>query len=911
MGQHLPGPPASPPVARRFLPGLLVLFIGSGCAALIYEIVWFQLLQLVIGSSAISLCVLLGTFMGGMCLGSLGLARFVSARRHPLRVYALLELGIGLIGLGILYGMPLADELYAASFGTGFWGILLRAAVCVVFLLPPTLLMGATLPAIARWIETTPKGISWLGVFYAGNIGGAVFGCLLAGFYLLRVHDVAIATFVAAAINAGVALLGLGLSIVTRHHSPAEDPRAERAAGVSGSWTVYVAIALSGACALSAEVVWTRLLSLLIGATVYTFSIILAVFLVGLGIGSSLGSLLARTTTRPRLLLGVCQLFLVAAIAWTAAMLARSLPYWPINPTLSPKPWFNFQLDLVRCLWAILPAAVLWGASFPLALAAVASPGQDPGRLVGRVYAANTVGAIAGAAAATLLLIPWLGTQQTQYVMIGLSGLAALLMMPPALVPFRARMTGSLSIRFGGVILLAAVLVVGVLMGAVAMSLLVRWRFAPDESLFLMPGLSTGEGLGVLGVLAAMGAVFLLLLAYLTHRAAPASAQGPLRTALRCAGAVGGAVIVAATATLLAWSVPPTPWELVAYGRGLPTRRLGAHLVFMGEGMNSSVAVTKEDDDTRFFHVSGKVEASTLAADMRLQRMLGHLPALLHPKPRSVLIVGCGAGVTAGCFVVHPEIERIVICEIEPLVPRVVATHFAKENYEVLKDKRVEVVYDDARHFILTTREKFDIITSDPIHPWVKGAATLYTREYFDLVKRHLNPGGLVTQWVPLYDSDLATVKSEIGTFLDAFPHGTIWSNDDQGKGYDTVLLGQVGEASINLDELQRRSRRPDHRRVAKSLQDVKFAGVIDLLATYLGQGSDLEPWLRSRPPAQINRDRNLRLQYLAGMGVNFDIGEEIHVGLLAYRRFPDALFTGSDASRELLRQRMEKTLGD
>src|SRR5262249_33688732 len=146
-----------------------------------------------------------------------------------------------------------------------------------------------------------------------------------------------------------------------------------------------------------------------------------------------------------------------------------------------------FQLDLVRCLWAILPAAVLWGASFPLALAAVASPGQDPGRLVGRVYAANTVGAIAGAAAATLVLIPWLGTQQTQYVMIGLSALAALLMMHPAYVPFRARTPGRWSVQIGGTILLAAVLTVGVLMGAVAMSLLVRWRLAPNEGLFLLP----------------------------------------------------------------------------------------------------------------------------------------------------------------------------------------------------------------------------------------------------------------------------------------------------------------------------------------------------------------------------------------------------------------------------------------
>src|SRR5258708_25446491 len=126
-------------------------------------------------------------------------------------------------------------------------------------------------------------------------------------------------------------------------------------------------------------------------------------------------------------------------------------------------------------------------------------------------------------------------------------------------------------------------------------------------------------------------------------------------------------------------------------------------------------------DGTRNFHVSGKVEASSEPQDMRLQKMLGHIPAVIHPKPKTVLVVGSGAGVTAGSFLMHPDVERVVICEIEPLIPQVVVTYFPMENYGVVDDPRVQVVYDDARHFILTTRETFDIITSDPIHPWVKG----------------------------------------------------------------------------------------------------------------------------------------------------------------------------------------------
>jgi len=199
--------------SRKILPALLLLFVGSGCAALIYEIVWFQLLQLVVGSSAISLGVLLGTFMGGMCLGSFALSFFVPRRQHPLRVYAALELGIGLIGLVLLVGMPLISNIYTSWAGSGVAGLMFRGVIAGICLLPPTLLMGATLPAISRWVETTPEGVSWLGFFYGGNIGGAVIGSVLAGFYLLRVHDVSIATYVAVAINAA-ALAALNAAMV-------------------------------------------------------------------------------------------------------------------------------------------------------------------------------------------------------------------------------------------------------------------------------------------------------------------------------------------------------------------------------------------------------------------------------------------------------------------------------------------------------------------------------------------------------------------------------------------------------------------------------------------------------------------------------------------------------------------------
>ena len=211
---------------------------------------------------------------------------------------------------------------------------------------------------------------------------------------------------------------------------------------------MYLSIALSGACALGAEVVWTRLLGLLLGATVYTFSIILAVFLVGLGIGSGAGSLLARQLNKPRLELGCCQMLLAAAVAWTAYMLSDSLPYWPINPLLSTDAWVTFQVDLVRSLWAVLPAALLWGASFPLALAAVAAPGEDSGRMVGGIYAANTAGAILGALGFSLLLIPQIGTARSERVLIILSTIGGLVLLAPLVGVFQKKGRGLGSDRF-------------------------------------------------------------------------------------------------------------------------------------------------------------------------------------------------------------------------------------------------------------------------------------------------------------------------------------------------------------------------------------------------------------------------------------------------------------------------------
>src|SRR6185369_1518745 len=438
---------------RRFTVWILLLFVGSGCSALIYEVVWFQLLELVVGATAVSLGVLLATFMGGLCIGSVLFPRFVPLDRHPLKVYTSLELGIGVLGLAVLFALPVLGNLYAANASHGFLSVLLRALLAIICLLPPTVLMGATLPAVARLIESTPSGVSWLGFFYGGNIAGAVIGSLLAGFYLLRVYDMATATYVAVTINVAVAAVAWALS--TRVAAPGRGAEPTPARGVKARATgaretrrdthtrganvyglrtsVYVAIALSGLAALGAEVIWTRILSLLFGGTVYTFSLIAAAFLCGLGIGSAKGAWLARYSERPGLLLAGIQLGAAVAVAWGAALMNRAYPYWPIDPALAAGPWFNFQIDLVRAFIAIVPAACFWGASFPLALAAAGTEADDPARGVGTIYAANTIGAVIGALVFSLLIIPAFGTQGAQQLLIwaALAASAVMLMWPP------------------------------------------------------------------------------------------------------------------------------------------------------------------------------------------------------------------------------------------------------------------------------------------------------------------------------------------------------------------------------------------------------------------------------------------------------------------------------------------------
>ena len=801
---------------------LVLLMFGSGCAALVYEIVWFQLLELIIGSTAVSLVVLLSVFMGGTCLGSMFAMAFAKRVGSVLRLYAALELAIAICGTTILTVLP---HISGALIRFGGSHLAARGALAAACLFPPTICMGAELPTIAHCLRDSDHRAAWISYCYAGSLAGGVFGCLLAGFYLLRVFDVNISTWTAVAINCTVSLSAfvVGYRALPAANTPVvhanEAAKAARLADVP----IYAAIALSGAVALSAEIVWTRTLSLAFAATVYVFAMVAAAFLLGLALGSiSAGILIRHSKIPPRIALGWCQVFSCVGLAFAAYLLTDVIPDSSIAgvPT---GPWHVLWHESLTSLAIVLPCTVAWGMSFPLSVASLDSNAKNLGRKVAYLYSVNTVGAIFGAIGTSWLFAHSIGTQRTVQLAI----------------------------------VIAAVAGIGVLLSA------------------------AGD-------------------------ATPKHSRRSIRYA-ECACIMAGVL-------LLLWDIAPLPGVLIAYGRRsaewIATSHMAdtGHIIYAAEGLDDFVAVSEGGDGELDFHASGKVQASTSTQDMRLQLLLGHLSHLVPRNPASALVIGCGAGITAGALSIGPGVHRIKIVEIEPLIPRIASVYFAKYNNHVMANPNVSLTMDDGRHFLATTDERFDVISTDLVDPWVKGVATLFTSEFFELERHHLNPGGVVTQYIQLYQSSPEVVKSEIATFVSVFPDSVIWGNPRNGEGYDLVILGQADAVKINLDDLEGRLNLPPYSAVMGSLRSVGINSAADLMATYAGSARDMTSWLQG---ATINRDRSLRLQYLAGLALDDDEAAAIYRQILSIRRLPSGVFIGSAATLASIERRLQYPAGN
>ncbi|MGE0040029.1 MAG: fused MFS/spermidine synthase [Vicinamibacterales bacterium] len=747
----------------------LALFAVSGAAALVYEVTWTRLLTLQMGHGVAAASTVLAAFMGGLAAGAAAGGR-IGGRLSPARAlatYAGLEAAIAAIALLLPLGLAATRPLLVAAYADGHGGALfglLRLGSSLALLAVPAAAMGATFPIASRWmVRHAHQAAGDAGALYAANTVGAALGAVAAGFVLLPSLGLTGATWVGVALN----LVAAGGALWVRAHlpaagdagaaPPAAPPAGRRRAapaappGARGGRPGLAAVALgvTGFTSLTLQVVWTRLLALILGPTTYAFSTIVAVFIAGLALGSALGSRLAARARQPLAGLSVC---LSASVGLAVA--AAALVDWSLlsmaQAVARPGAEFGSVLtEQVLIVGALLvPMTVAFGAAFPFAVAVASRTDETVVSDLGLIYSVNTLGAIAGALLSGFVLVPWLGLHDTIRVVVVTATVAA----------------GALALAgaAGGRGRVVAVAAAALALGAGV------W----------LPGWNP------------------LLLSSGAYKYAPALT-----------------------------------------GRDLQTALTAGRLLYYREGATATVAV-RDLAGTRSLAIDGKVDASN-AGDMLTQRMLAHVPLLLHPDPKRVAILGLGSGVTLGSALTHP-IEQAVVLEISPEVVEA-SRFFEAENHGALADPRTRLVVGDGRTHLQLTDERYDVIVSEPSNPWMAGIASLFTRQFFTAARARLAPGGVLCQWAHTYDISGDDLRSIVATFLSVFPDGTLWLVGDG----DVLLVGSDGPIGPRLAEVATAWQRPG---VAEDLASVGARSPFAVLSLFIAQGAPLAAWAGGAP---------------------------------------------------------------
>ena len=776
---------------------LYAVFFASGAAGLVYEVAWVRSLGLVFGASHLAVTTVLAVYMGGLALGAAIFGPRADASARPLRLYGWLELGIAGFALVFLALKAIYPSIYPPLARLGGesrgYATALRVAFGTLAMIGPTTLMGGTLPVLTRFVTGRGGGVGrHVSFLYAFNTLGAVAGSLAAGFLLLRSLGVNATLVTAMAVNLGVGLVALlaperalgGAPAPARPRSrPASRPEVDgvdRVPPVAYRLVLW-GIGVSGFCALGYEILWTRTLTLVVGTSVYSFTIMLVAFLAGIALGSqAYGLTQRRRSTAPRLVaaFGAVQVAIgLAALGVTILM--RHLPSQATAlQSLLSRGTGEFGARqgasfAVAFAYMFVPAFFM-GAAFPLAGTIHAAWRERVGRAVGEVFTFNTVGAILGSGTSGFVLVYLFGAERSLQMLTVLN-----MAMGLAVVAALAHRRAPRWIVAGG----AAALLVG--LGADR-----SWGRFWDVNYF---------------------AIF--------------------RNNQRGA-----------------FDTPERIREALAY----------TDVLYYFEGANETISVIKPKGARQGFIVNGRPEATTAWTDVQCQRTLGHLPMLLHRNPRRVFVLGTGTGMTLGATSLHPEVETIVLAEIEPGVIGATRT-FADWNHNVLDDRRLRVVFNDGRNFLATTREKFDVITADPIHPWSGGAAYLYTKEYFDSVAAHLAPGGIATQWLPVYELTPRDVKTVLRTFSATFRHVLVWLTHA-----DAEIVGSSDPIVIDEVTLARRMARPE---IGGDLSPV-FMGTAQQFLSYFVMGTHGARAYGAG--GVVNTDDNLFLEFSApeSMGI-------------------------------------------
>ena len=676
---------------RHIKPIVWIIFIFSGASGLIYEVIWMRQLTLIFGSTVFATSTVLTAFMAGLALGSFYFGRKIDeSEQSPLRMYALLEAGIGafclvwpliLSVLGALYVLihrNVTSEFYTLS--------LIRFVLTFAVLLIPSTLMGGTLPVLTRFFVKRLEQLGTnIGVLYALNTFGAVIGTVAAGFFLLEALGIRWTLGVGIAINFGVAAIALALAprvseteIDDRHDEASQQTESQNIPQPPERHLVLWAIGISGFCALAYEVLWTRIMVFFLGSTTYAFATMLAAFLFGIALGSIVFARWVDRIKQPIAIFGIVQLGigLFALILMPAFEELYAVTSAFQSTFGGSRFWAFFSCFLVMCL-----PTFLMGASFPLVTKIYTGSERQLGRSIGNVYSVNTVGSILGAFCAGFILIPLLGIR-------------------PSIVLTVALNTG------------------------IGCFLVLKGGHRTETGGSLLQGISIG-----MPILNAGLAVILLL---------------TLNQPLFLKSAI------------------------------FKTQRPGDTLVDYNEEIDATVTTLKDDEAVYRLYVDTNQAADASRWDSPSHRVIAHLPLLLHPRPKRALVVGFGMGLTSYSITQHGV--RVDAIELSKGVISAAQKHFTHVNGNVFESPRFNYKINDGRNHILMTKTKYDMISTGIIHPLVSaGSSNIYTADFYRLCRRILSEDGIMCQWVPLHRLPEAHYKMIVRTFIEVFPHTTLW----------------------------------------------------------------------------------------------------------------------------------------
>jgi spermidine synthase len=726
---------------------LAALFLVSGISSLIYQSLWLRLLSLVFGVTVYAASTVLASFMAGLALGTLAAGRLTTRIRRPLAWFGAVELGIGVLALLTPRGLDSAGQLWIALqayLPDQLWALTVARFLCsLVILVVPTVLMGATLPLVVR-SSLADRALAgpWVGVLYAANTAGAITGALLAGFVLIGGIGIAKSFQLAAVLNAVVGIGALALSLRDTHRSTLRPTtRVHPATPVSA--VAQLAFAFSGFAALALEIVWFRVLVIIVPATTYAFTTMLAAVLLGLAVGSALAAPLVRWEWNWAAVYGGVQL----AIALLAVGAMGLYLDWYGAGSVRGS-------DHVASLFAIVPPALAMGCAFPIGIRAwVDTPGTpdlERAARVARLYAVNVGGAIAGAVVGGFLLLPGTGSRLSLVIL-------------------------------GGGFLLSGLLLI--------------WHGA--------------------------------------------SARRP--------ALIASMAVAIAAFTWLAVRLP-TPFAAVQ-GRRVPRDE---RPLFLEEGVQTTVGVYGGATGRRVMYLDGLHQANDTEAMLQVHRQIGLLPAAIHPAPRKALVIGLGGGVTGGALGLVDGLS-IDIVELSDSVVRG-AGWFRHVNGDVLNRAHVRLRVDDGRNHLLTTRERYDIVTADIIQPIHAGAGNLYSAEYYRLAKRVLAPGGLMLQWIG--NRPQSQYELMVRTFLDVFPHATAWAGG-------TLLVGTTEPLALDAEVFQAKL---SHEGTRRALESIALPSFEALLARYTAGPDELRAFVG---PGLILTDDRPLVEYHRSLPTN------------------------------------------